>query len=89
MAIVPLGDCNLKDEFPPPPKNTWVEHIQQLGLHGIFTGGIRKQGPIESWEVECGPGDRRWIPKQFLRFASPDDPAIISLLQLLERSLAR
>jgi hypothetical protein len=40
-------------------------------------------------KLSAALGDRRWIPKQFLRLASPDDPAILSLLQLLERSLAR
>lgn len=58
MATEPLGDCNLKDEFPPPPKNTWVEHMQQLGLHGIFTGGIRKQGPIELVTIDPAEDER-------------------------------
>src|SRR5689334_5992667 len=71
--------------MPLPPKSTWLEHIQQQGLRGIFTGEIRLQGPIESWEIECGPGDRRWIPKQFLRVAIEDESANLSLLELIER----
>jgi hypothetical protein len=92
-TIPPSGDGDLVPQAPAdqvreasrPPPNTWVEHTQQVGVRGLFTGGVRTQGPLESWEVEVNRGDRRWIPKQFLRYASEDDSAALGLPESLER----